>query len=908
MIKHFKQWAERKDLSSGAIEIIKEVRDSDPSRKVDSRNKNVSGFYPSRKMGVTIQFESHTVELAGIYENELDDNVIEYYDQPPSFNITYRGKKRKMTHQYTPDFFLIKNDWIGWEEWKTEDELNKLQEKNPDRYYKDENNNWRCPPAEAYAKDLGLSFRVRSDQEIIWERLNNIKFLEDYLYNPNVKIPNETKEVIINIIKDNQGISLYDLIILLPKNIPSDYIYYLIVTNEIYCDLDNFEITNYKKFLLYADELTQKAYVNIKGNLTRDDMLAIETLELNDGSSLRWGSNVYEIINSDEENIWLMSQSGPPKKMSVDVLYQLVENGEIRGNSKRHLTLEEEEKREIVNSMSQEEMRQALRMFNIVSDFLITRDYSKYNVPDRTLRRWRKNYEDGEKLYNSGFLGLIPQTKKKGNRQAKITDEQQELMEKVIREHYETNVKKNMSSVHRVYKRISNKKLVKPVTYKTFRKYIKMRPIYDLINAREGRRAAYAYEEFYWNLDCNKTPRHGKRPFEILHLDHTELDIELVCSETGKNLGRPWVTFAVDAFSRRILAFYLTFDKPSYKSNMMVLREMVKRFKRMPSIIVVDKGSDFQSIYFDTLLAVNKVIKKVRPKADPKFGSVIERLFGTINTTLIYNLLGNTQATKHNIRLNTPEIDPKKNAVWTLELLYEAMKEFVYKIYDNTHHITLNNSPKEVFTQGLKLSGLRKQTFITDFELFKMLTLPSTRGEGKAKVQPVGYIQINTFRYWNDILRNPKFIGRKVMVRYDPFDISVAYAFLDNQWVKLDSDYKEIFRGITEKERKMLSSELKRRNTLNGDYKDSNLDDLVNFMQSSEGKELTEIQRKKDRANKAVLQAINTNKEIAQIVSNNIIKEDYKETPQIKSKKVDTGKDILKEIQNLEGFGRFDYV
>ena len=41
-------------------------------------------------MGVTIQFESHRVELAAIYELEHDQDVVEYYDQPPTFKLDYR--------------------------------------------------------------------------------------------------------------------------------------------------------------------------------------------------------------------------------------------------------------------------------------------------------------------------------------------------------------------------------------------------------------------------------------------------------------------------------------------------------------------------------------------------------------------------------------------------------------------------------------------------------------------------------------------------------------------------------------------------------------------------------------------------------------------------------------------------
>ena len=36
-----------------------------PSRRVRGGRSNVSGRYPSQKMGLTIQFESHRVELAG---------------------------------------------------------------------------------------------------------------------------------------------------------------------------------------------------------------------------------------------------------------------------------------------------------------------------------------------------------------------------------------------------------------------------------------------------------------------------------------------------------------------------------------------------------------------------------------------------------------------------------------------------------------------------------------------------------------------------------------------------------------------------------------------------------------------------------------------------------------------------
>lgn len=80
------------------------------------------------------------------------------------------------------------------------------------------------------------------------------------------------------------------------------------------------------------------------------------------------------------------------------------------------------------------------------------------------------------------------------------------------------------------------------------------------------------------------------------------------------------MTFLVDAFSRRILSVYLTFDPPSYRSCMMALRICVQRFGRMPGALVVDGGREFHSTYFDALLLRYHTAKKDRPGSKPRFG------------------------------------------------------------------------------------------------------------------------------------------------------------------------------------------------------------------------------------------------------------------------------------------------
>jgi len=88
-------WFQHVRLPECGRSIIHQVRSSDPARRVGGGRRNVSGRYPSKKMGVTIQFESHRVELARIYELEHDSGVIEYWDQPPSFKLEYKSAQGK---------------------------------------------------------------------------------------------------------------------------------------------------------------------------------------------------------------------------------------------------------------------------------------------------------------------------------------------------------------------------------------------------------------------------------------------------------------------------------------------------------------------------------------------------------------------------------------------------------------------------------------------------------------------------------------------------------------------------------------------------------------------------------------------------------------------------------------------
>ena len=78
----FQAWCRTLQLPPHTCHLLTTIRASRPIRRVQSRASNVRGAYASRKMGCTIQFESHKVELWAIYSMEHDPQVLEYYDQP----------------------------------------------------------------------------------------------------------------------------------------------------------------------------------------------------------------------------------------------------------------------------------------------------------------------------------------------------------------------------------------------------------------------------------------------------------------------------------------------------------------------------------------------------------------------------------------------------------------------------------------------------------------------------------------------------------------------------------------------------------------------------------------------------------------------------------------------------------
>lgn len=285
----------------------------------------------------------------------------------------------------------------------------------------------------------------------------------------------------------------------------------------------------------------------------------------------------------------------------------------------------------------------------------------------------------------------------------------------------------------------------------------------------------------------------------------------------------------------------------------MILRDCVRRHSRLPQFLVLDGGAEFQSTYFETLLARYECTKKTRPPAESRFGSVCERIFGTTNTQFIHNLRGNTQVTK-NVRKVTKSNEPVAQARWTLGSLYEHLSSFLFEVYDTIEHPALGQSPREANSKSLETTGARASRRIPYDQAFLMATLPTTQ-RGFAKVSPGRGVIINNIYYWTETFRDPAIENCNVAVRYDPFDIGIAYAFVKNRWTECHSEHYVVLQGHSEKEIMLASKEIRRRKLLHSRERFTmTARKLAEFLDSAEAEERCLLQRLRDRESESIRQ------------------------------------------------------
>lgn len=814
------------------------VRTSDPARRVGGGTHNVTTRFASKKMGCVIQAESHKGELPFLYAWEHNPDTHEFYDQPSSVKLTYRNSSNKqVSHLSTPDYFLIEEHWMGWVECKPEEQLLASYKSGNERYIPDKNGGWRCPPGERFAEQFGLNFRVNSTIQINWIQVRNLEFLSDYLQSNCPPPALEGYEAIARQFSRAHWLPLQQLLNF--DGVSADTVFTLIAYGFLIVDLEH-ELLSEPGFTnVCKDALSAQIYQHQKPGTDSDQgNISLHPILLAPGSAILWDGSPWKILNVGASDIFLEDDNRDISNIRLDTFQKLVANGSITG-----LPAVADQRHELATKVLKHAAPVDLESAVQRADHLEASQNGMVPVPARTLRYWRKRANDGEMAYGNRFAGLVPRISARGNRERKVSPQAVAVMNEVIDTEVLEAFQPKISICYGKVRNLCSERGLPPPSEKTFRAEIKRRKEEAVVLARQGRRAVYGITEYQWLMD-QSTPRHGERPFEVGHIDHTELDVELVDSRTGANLRRPWLTILLDAFTRMVLAYYLSFDPPSYRSCMAVIRNAVQRHGRIPRTIIVDQGSDFESLYFEALLGLLGTHKKSRPAAKSRFGSVIERFFGVNNQAFIHNLAGNSQALQRP-RSMSPSHDPRKLAVWTLPALTDAFEGFVDTAYANLIHPALGMSPKEAMAHGLATSGQRTHTLMPFNEDFKRLCMPTTIA-GKAVVRPGRGIKIKGIHYWHPVFREPTVLRTKVHLVYDPFDVSRAYALAKGEWVLCRSEHQSLFERRSEREISAISQEIRLLHHLAGVRRSVNAADIAIYVGKARESETVLRQQRRD--------------------------------------------------------------
>lgn len=704
---HFVTFCRERGVSEKGIEIVLSIIANPPARRVSSNAMmgSISSRFASRKMGMTIQCESR-LEQANCYLKEFDSSVIGFWDQPyHQPDLIYFSKSRKVRVQVTMDFFVISDGFIGFEEVKPEEKLQKLIVSMPGRYGWNESAlQYEIRPLAEYLEGTGLLHRIISDTQINAIYIDNLRFLYPYRGN---QITGNSKQLIdacASLLKTLGSMEMREL----EKNISDvnrSLIFSAIAHGHLFTDLQNFSLQEPERLIIAAEP----AFAN--------------------------NQQVFDEDASVKQNIALNGNAG--------------------------------------------EIQELLKRLGIVESVIagkavrsVTEDAG---VNLRTIQRWVAAYK------KDGINGLLPKHSAKGNRSSKLPIVVEKLIEDMADEKYRS--KQNKSRFH-VYQLIKNQCLTlnipSPSRQAVYSRFDRVEDRRTLI-VREGTKSAYQVTG-YQGLDGATerfSLRNSMRFLQVCHIDHTQLDIELLSVE-GVNLGRPWITVIIDEYTGFVLAIYLSFRKPSSISVMCALRLMVKKHGLFPESLVVDGGKEFESIYFEKLCA-KYYCSVVSRKSAPRGGAAVERINRTTNTVFLDNLDGNTKLTKFVRRLSRSH-DPKKLAKWEALDFHNAILEFI-NLWNLRSSKKYGFSPEILKNKSLDRFGIPNQCKVEYAEAFLTHILLPPKKKSTV-LQRNKKIQVNRVDYWHSCLRSIPREGVSAEILYDPFDLNYICINYKNEWLR----------------------------------------------------------------------------------------------------------------------------
>ncbi len=420
--EEFSAWCQRNEIGPETEAAIARIRSSQPSRRVRGGVSNVSGRYPSLKMGFSIQFESQHVELWAIYAMERDQDVLEYYDQPTRIQLHYHARSgRKTSPWHTPDFLVIRRDRAGFEEWKPADALDKLAIRMPERYQPTGTGGWRSPPGETAAQAMDLSYRVRTSNEYHPLFIQNLKVLQDFWTHP-FTLTTQVQAQVLDALSVYPGMSVAAFLDA-HRGLTVDAIWALLTSQQIFTDLAAASLMNWEQVFLYrsAEEVEAAKQVN-----------RTEIYHSSPSSPLIFDGRLWE-AEIQETTVVLRPEVGAVFTLTTDQFQRLVEMGHMKQGARASPSPLQDAARERLVHAGPKALEAANRRWR---EILAYNRGEAITVTTRSVQNWMAAYRQAETDTGCGYVGLLDQVARRGNRTTRVPDASRDLLVEFLTAHY----------------------------------------------------------------------------------------------------------------------------------------------------------------------------------------------------------------------------------------------------------------------------------------------------------------------------------------------------------------------------------------------------------------------------------------------------------------------------------------
>lgn len=378
-------------------------------------------------------------------------------------------------------------------------------------------------------------------------------------------------------------------------------------------------------------------------------------------------------------------------------------------------------------------------------------------------------------LADPRVTSLLPGRRGRRHGQLFLPAEVDEVVQATIDEFYLTRQRPRVSDlVTEVQRRCRTLGLPKP-SRKAINLRIGQRASVEVLAKRSGRKAAR--DRFGPATGSLTAPW----PLALVQIDHTLVDVIAVDSVTRQPIQRPWLTIAIDVHSRCVAGFHLALEPPSATSIALCIAHAVLPkagwlmargvagdwpVQGLIERLHLDNAKEFHSEALKRGCEQYGIAVDYRPVRTPHYGGHIERLIGTMMGKV--HLLPGT--TFSDVRAKG-DWKPEDTAALTLDEIERWLAHAIVGVYHHDLHRGIGTTPVAAWERGIlgdgQVSGRGMPTAIDDPRRFLIDFLPMER----RLVRREG-VFLHSIGYWADVLRT--WIGERerMIVRYDPRDLS----------------------------------------------------------------------------------------------------------------------------------------